>query len=164
MPKIIGSRTYCCKPDPSHAGADNDLERAAGAYENTVKKCLIPDYDDVKAFDLVLLGLTDDGSTASLFPDSPALQEKERWIVATENPETKDKRLTLTFSAINSARNIWFLVTGKDKAGIVNDVLSGKGDSYPAGMVDPEYGNHLWFLDPDAASGLDPELLSHLSE
>ncbi len=145
-------------------GADNDLERAARAYENTVKRCLIPDYDNVKAFDLVLLGLTEDGSTASLFPNSPALQEKERLVVATENPETKDKRLSLTFGAINSARNVWFLVTGKDKAGIVNAVLSGKGDSYPAGMVDPEYGEHLWLLDPDAASEVDPELLSHLTE
>ncbi len=141
----------------------HDLPHAAVAYESLLRKRLIPDESNVKALDLVLLGLGEDGHTASLFPDSPALDETEKWVAPNLNAATGEERLTLTYPAINTARNVWFLVTGKDKAGIVAAVLSGKGDAYPASRVDPESGELVWLLDGEAASEIPPGLLEKLT-
>ncbi|MDA8389042.1 MAG: 6-phosphogluconolactonase [Nitrospiraceae bacterium] len=105
-------------------------------------------------FDLVHLGLGEDGHTASLFPGSPVLKEKSRLAAAVPDASRHD-RVTLTYPVINSARNIIFLVMGEDKAGILARV-AGKERDLPASAVFPQKG-HLFFLaDRGAASRLRP--------
>jgi len=106
-------------------------------------------------FDFVLLGLGADGHTASLFPHAEALKEEERLCVATETPDGA-QRLSLTLPIINAARQIMFVVTGAEKAGMVAEVLEGLRipDSVPAQGVAPRLGEVLWLLDEAAAAEL----------
>ncbi len=136
-----------------------DSEAAAGLYEDLLRG-FFPRQQIGKSpsFDLVLLGLGEDGHTASLFPDSDALQEKDRWAVAVKAPpvhKTRD-RITLTLEAINSSRDVFFLVAGSSKKDVVARILKKPGAysrKIPASMVRPQ--NVLtWFLDRDAALGL----------
>lgn len=110
------------------------------------------------SLDLVLLGLGPDGHTASLFPHSPQLEAGEEWGVATPVApiDPKVARLTLTFPAINAARNVWFLVTGAEKKSRVLAALTEPRDtaSRPSQGVEPVAGSLSWILDEDAASEL----------
>lgn len=107
-------------------------------------------------FDLVLLGMGDDGHTASLFPGSDALEEGERLTFAVEAnyQDRPARRITLTLPAINSARQVWFLVIGGAKAGIVQAVLEGADKGLPVQQIRPTAGQLLWLLDAAAASQL----------
>jgi 6-phosphogluconolactonase len=106
--------------------------------------------------DLVLLGLGSDAHTASLFPQTKALNEKEKLAVANWVEKLDDHRLTLTFPAINAAQDVMFLVSGKEKADAVAGVLEGESrpDDLPAQRVKPTSGNLFWLFDVAAASGL----------
>jgi 6-phosphogluconolactonase len=107
-------------------------------------------------FDLVLLGLGQDGHTASLFPDSPLLDEAER-LVAPAKAVYQDRparRMTLTLPAINAAREVLFLVSGDGKAQIVHAVLEGPAGQFPAQRIQPTAGRLTWLLDAAAASAL----------
>lgn len=111
-------------------------------------------------FDLILLGMGDDGHTASLFPRMPALEERTRWCVATDVPayvKPNVRRVTLTFPVLNAARAVAFLVTGQGKAARVAEVLSprGEGELLPAARVNPAGGALIWLLDEEAASLLE---------
>lgn len=111
-------------------------------------------------FDLVLLGLGPDGHTASLFPGSPALRATDRSVVAVARAGRPPyvPRITLTFPALASSREVWFLVGGEDKAEAVGNVLraSAAGDPHwPASMV-RSHGRVRWFLDRAAAARLPP--------
>ena len=104
-------------------------------------------------FDLVLLGLGQDGHTASLFPASPLLAETER-LVAAATAVYQDRpaeRVTLTLPAINSARQILFLVTGSAKAGVVQSIVEGTAQRLPAQRIRPAAGQLAWLLDAAAA-------------
>jgi 6-phosphogluconolactonase len=128
---------------------EREPSAAARAYDRTLQDF----YCGPQArFDLVLLGLGRDGHTASLFPGSPALDERERLVVAAEaDYEGRPAcRLTLTLPAINSARCVLFLVTGGDKASIVADVVHRRRESLPAQRVAPAAGEVTWFLDQAA--------------
>jgi 6-phosphogluconolactonase len=105
-------------------------------------------------FDLVLLGLGNDGHTASLFPGSPLLGETERLAAATTAiyEDRPAQRVTLTLPAINTARDILFLVKGSDKAEIVRAVLEEARSHLPARRVRPMAGQATWLLDAAAAS------------
>jgi ribose 5-phosphate isomerase B len=106
-------------------------------------------------FDLILLGLGQDGHTASLFPGNPALLVKDRLVIATSQEGIAQQRITLTLPAINHADMIFFLVSGLEKAGIVAEVLkNGNKTIFPANEIGPCQGNICWFLDKDAASRL----------
>jgi 6-phosphogluconolactonase len=104
-------------------------------------------------FDLILLGIGEDGHTASLFPETPSLKETRRFAV-TVSPKDKPKkdRITITFPVINMAKNIIFLVTGGNKAKIVKAVIEGKNNLHPAAMVEPEKGKLVFLLDEDAGA------------
>jgi 6-phosphogluconolactonase len=105
-------------------------------------------------FDLVLLGMGEDGHTASLFPGSPLLAETER-LAAPVQASYQDRpaqRVTLTLPALNSARQILFLVAGSAKAQIVQAVMEGPVGRFPAQRVQPTAGQLTWLLDAEAAS------------
>jgi len=104
-------------------------------------------------FDLVLLGMGEDGHTASLFSGSPAVEEKERWVTAVQRAEETLSRVTLTLPVLNQGRCVCFLVTGGNKAGRLFEVLLGT-PRLPAGHVRPERGELLWYVDRSAATGL----------
>ena len=99
--------------------------------------------------DLILLGMGDDGHTASLFPGTPALDEGSRWIVANDVPQQGETRLTSTFPLLWSARQVLFLVTGAGKAGALRDSFEGKT---PAGQVGEGNAEVEWHVDTAAAS------------
>jgi 6-phosphogluconolactonase len=128
---------------------------AADSYEQAIRD-FFEDHTGVPSFDLVLLGLGDDGHTASLFPGKPALSVTDRLVAGSEPgilPPPVD-RITLTFPALNAARAVLFLVAGANKAPALKEVLSGTADvnTHPAAGVRPE-GGTLTFLVDKAASG-----------
>jgi 6-phosphogluconolactonase len=126
---------------------------AARAYEKTLQDFFC---GPRTRFDLVLLGLGEDGHTASLFPNSDALHERERLVVAVEAryQHRPVHRVTLTLPALNTARQVLFLVTGSAKAGIVQAVLEGPKGRLPAQQIQPTAGQTVWMLDREAASQL----------
>ncbi len=108
-------------------------------------------------FDLVLLGLGEDGHTASLFPGTPAADERARWVAVGRAPAGTLHRLTLTLPVLNQARTVLFLASGVAKAPVVRAILEGpeRGAArYPAGLVRPEQGRLIWLLDRPAAAAL----------
>ncbi|MBI5827252.1 MAG: 6-phosphogluconolactonase [Deltaproteobacteria bacterium] len=107
--------------------------------------------DATPAFDLVFLGLGADGHTLSIFPSTGALLEKERMVVDNYVEGLGSSRITMTLPLINNASCVVFLVSGKDKAGALKEVLSG-GGGLPAQMVRPAKGELLWLVDREAAS------------
>jgi 6-phosphogluconolactonase len=126
-------------------------QNAAEAYETELRGFF---RGHAPAFDLQLLGLGVEGHTASLFPGSPALEEKQRWVVPVEAPAEPPKRLTLTPVVLNEGRNTFFLVAGADKREILvalRNEPESKPSEYPAARIRPA-GRTLWFLD-QAAGG-----------
>ncbi|MCS6992594.1 MAG: 6-phosphogluconolactonase [Anaerolineales bacterium] len=124
---------------------------AASLYEAELRAF----FGETPAFDLVFLGMGEDGHTASLFPGSPALAESVRWAVEVEHtapPPPLVSRVTLTFQVLNAARQVVFLVTGAAKAGMFAQVWHGA--SFPAAQIRPRDGELLWLVDQAAASEL----------
>lgn len=107
-------------------------------------------------FDLVLLGMGDDGHTASLFPGSAALREHKAWVAANWVEKLDAFRITLTAPAINPAAHVIFLVTGAGKAERVAEVINGTRDveRLPSQLIHPEAGTLEWLLDRGAAARL----------
>lgn len=95
--------------------------------------------------DLILLGMGDDGHTASLFPDTKALAETKRRVIANRVPKLNSDRITFTFPFINDAETVMFLVNDSKKRSILETVLSSRGD-YPASKVIPTHGDTIWML------------------
>jgi 6-phosphogluconolactonase len=126
-------------------------EEAAEAYEEELRTFF--QTEDVPRFDLILLGLGADGHTASLFPETPALEIHDRWVVANPVPRLNTTRITLTVPVINAARAVIFLVAGEDKAEALKETLEGDADPrvYPAKLVQPP-GGPKWMVDQSAAS------------
>lgn len=141
--------------DPTLNPAKNFSEEAAAdilAVSQTWKHGL-------PCFDLFLLGLGSDGHTASLFPHSDALRETRRIAVANWVEKLNEHRFTMTFPVINNSANVVFLVSGKEKATAVRDVLEGdyRSDDLPAQRVAPTNGKLLWLIDEAAAALLKRE-------
>jgi 6-phosphogluconolactonase len=130
-----------------------DPAQAADNYEQTLRQFFANRGGHVR-FDLVLLGMGDDGHTASLFPGTAALDETERSVVANYVDKLNAWRITLTASAINNAANITFLISGKSKAESLQQVLEGPHQPYhlPSQLIQPVNGSLLWMLDAPAAS------------
>jgi len=137
--------------------ADNpDAAAAAQAYEDTLRKFFALAAGEFPRFDLILLGMGPDGHTASLFPETAALQEKSRLVVANWVEKLSNSRITFTLPVLNAAHCVAFLVSGADKAAVLHEVLEGKapGEKYPSKLVRPIEGKLIWFVDRAAASDL----------
>jgi 6-phosphogluconolactonase len=124
---------------------------AAMAYQNKIDEFF---EQQAPRFDLILLGIGQDGHTASLFPGVPELHEKKRLVAEVHLAEQQMFRITMTAPLINQAANIIFLVSGKGKAPALKAVLEGPEDidKYPAQLIKPVSGNLLWLVDAAAAS------------
>ncbi len=133
-----------------------DAAAAAEAYDQTLRKFFALEPGQFPVFDLILLGLGPDGHTASLFPETAALQEKSKLVVANWVEKFNTHRITFTLPVLNAARCVAFLVSGTDKANALQSVLQGDapGEKYPAKLVQPTNGKLIWLIDRAAASGL----------
>ena len=137
-----------------------DLAAAAEQYENLIRRLVGGEGGDVPAFDLIHLGMGREGHTASLFPDTPALTERDRLVVAQFVPVIGRNRMTFTYPLINAARNVMFFITGGDKARAVGAVLSEDAERrspYPAARVQPDEGKLIFVLDSAAAAESHPQ-------
>lgn len=115
----------------------------------------VPIVDGFPKFDLILLGLGDDGHTASIFPGNNSLFSTTAYCAVAKHPISGQQRITLTGTVINNADEVVFLVTGTPKAGIVSEIIEKPLlMHYPAAKVSPTSGKLLWLLDKKAASGL----------
>ena len=125
----------------------------AERYSEVLKKEL-PETYDLPQFDLIILGMGDDGHTASIFPYEIGLWNADQFCEVAEHPETGQKRITITGQIINHAVTVAFLVTGEGKAEKVGKIIDKRDGfkSYPAHLVDPTSGNLFWFLDEAAAA------------
>jgi 6-phosphogluconolactonase len=128
-------------------------DEAAEAYEQELRDFF--GSNELPRFDLILLGTGGDGHTASLFPETSALEVHDRWVVANPVLKLETTRITLTVPAINAARAVYFLVAGEGKAEPVAEILEGTPDprEYPASLIQPR-GGPDWMLDKAAASDL----------
>jgi 6-phosphogluconolactonase len=134
---------------------EDDPAAAARAYEDVLVREL-PGESPVPQIDFVLLGIGADGHTASLFPGTAALEERERLVAANRVPKLNEWRLTLTLPVLNASRRAVFLVTGAEKSAVVASAVERKKGSHdvPASLVRPDRGSLIWILDEAAAAGL----------
>ena len=135
-----------------------DPEQAAARYESAIRNHLRLEGAEGPRFDVLALGMGDDGHTASLFPHTAAINEMIRIAVANHVPQKDTWRITLTWPVINQAHDVFFLIAGADKAQPVHDVLLGKYDPevLPSQLIRPSNGRLLMLLDTEAAALLPP--------
>ena len=129
----------------------SDAGAAAQAYEQTLRTFFRLPPGSFPTFDFVLLGMGRDGHTASLFPGTTALEEKQHWVVANWVEKLRAFRITLTYPVLNHAANVMFLVSGDEKADMVAKALKEPTANLPCQRVKPIEGELLWFLDHGAA-------------
>lgn len=131
--------------------AEERIEANAKEYERLIQE-KIPS----QRFDLVMLGMGEDGHTASLFPKTHALHAANRLAVANFVPQLTTWRMTLTFECINQARHVAIYVMGKSKAKMIKEIFTAPydPDQYPIQKIGTPKNRALWILDQDAAQGL----------
>lgn len=138
-------------------GEMDSPDEASRSYEDVLRNRFGVSAPDWPRFHLILLGLGDDGHTASLFPGTPALREETRLVVPSMSPKGIAQRLTFTAPLINHAEAVMFLVSGTGKASPVRDILEPRQHAevpLPASLVKPEAGRLLWILDRGASAQL----------
>jgi 6-phosphogluconolactonase len=130
-----------------------DPYEEANRYASIIKENL-SSVNTTPQFDLVILGLGEDGHTASIFPNYLNLFAEKNICAVTEHPETHQKRITITGTVINCAKQIVFLVTGQSKSNVVDIILNKKNgfEKLPASHVNPTNGELIWMLDNYSAS------------
>ncbi len=134
-----------------------DPEEAAARYESAIRGHYRLEGAQGPVFDLIQLGMGDDGHTASLFPHTPALHELGRIAVANYVPQQKQShRITLTWPVINAARDVFFLIEGATKSDQVGRVLAGpyEPETLPSQLIQPQNGRLVFLLDRAAAAHL----------
>jgi 6-phosphogluconolactonase len=137
------------------AAENPDAAAAALDYEAQLRRFFAIKPGEFPRFDLVLLGMGPDGHTASLFPESPALDEQSRLVVANWVAKLNAHRITMTFPVLNRAAEAMFLASGADKADMLHQVLEDKSTPpLPSQRVQPSEGKLLWVLDEAAAAKL----------
>lgn len=134
---------------------ENEPEGEAIRYSQ-VLDVQLPKLNDIPQFDLVMLGMGDDGHTVSIFPDSIALWDAQENCVVATHPDSGQKRVTITGKIVNNGKAVAFLVTGAGKSEKVQEIFKKEKNFalYPAYLVHPTHGQLIWFLDEDAAKGI----------
>ncbi|MFD1150397.1 6-phosphogluconolactonase [Saccharothrix hoggarensis] len=149
---VPASRVHVMEPSDGRFG--DDPEAAAEAYADVLAAAARPeDHGSVPSFDVCLLGVGEEGHVASIFPDSPAVHERERAVVAVRDcPKPPPTRVSLTLPAIRASREVWLMTTGAAKAAAVAEGLAGAGEvELPAAGARGQRRT-LWLLDPAAAA------------
>jgi 6-phosphogluconolactonase len=133
-----------------------DPEVAAARYESTIRNTFKLEGAETPTFDLVLLGMGDDGHTASLFPHTEALSDLTHIAIANHVPQKDTWRITLTWPVINQGREVAFLIEGAAKTQVLHDVFLGpyKPDTLPSQLIRPASGHLTLLLDVVAAAKL----------
>lgn len=157
----VALRTFLSKvPIPVeniHPLFDPEFDETQGAavYQSLIEEIVEP-VDGVPAFDLIFLGMGDDGHTASLFPFSPGLTVRDRHVTPNFVEKLDTTRITFSTSLINGARDVVFLVTGSGKAERLQEVLEGpiETNRLPSQLIRPTHGALRWLVDQGAASQL----------
>jgi 6-phosphogluconolactonase len=147
-------------PMPASDGPDGaDVDAAAARYAAELAAAA-PSGRDVPEFDVLMLGIGPDAHVASLFPEHPALHEREASVIGVRGaPKPPPNRVSMTFPTLCAARDVWFLVSGADKASAVGLVLSGAGPlQAPAAGVTARRST-TWLLDRDAAAHVPAPLI-----
>ncbi len=147
-------------PRPQIHTIDDTLRpsETAEVYASVLAEVFQPGADRFPRFDLILLGIGEDGHTASLFPNHPMLRETQRWVAPIfDAPKPPPERITLTLPVINNARHVLFVAAGKEKKSILSEVF--RQDAHrpglPAEQVSPHDGDLEWFVDGAAAGKLN---------
>ena len=133
---------------------ENESSEEADWYSHVLERKLLQ-RKGVPCFEIIMLGLGDDGHTVSIFPDQIDLWDNESSCVVAKHPETGMERISITGKVVNNAQYAVFLATGKNKAEKVRDIIKSRKEhmaTLPAARVNPEFGYLYWFLDEDAAS------------
>ncbi len=132
---------------------ENFPQEEAERYAGEISKNLLS-RNGFPVFDLILLGLGDDGHTASIFPDRMNLLDDSHITAVAEHPQTGQKRITLTGKVLNNANRVFFLITGENKALRISEIMNNEeaAKKLPANYIDPTHGELIWFLDEAAAS------------
>jgi len=128
---------------------------SASGYEEEISHFFSSSPGQFPEFDLIVLGLGQDGHVASLFPKNKALSERKKIVVDTFIPDIKHERISFSLSTINNAKNIIFLVSGKNKASTTKEILTDQNSKLPASLVNSEAANITFLLDKGAGSLLN---------
>jgi 6-phosphogluconolactonase len=138
-----------------------DTAQAASEYEDLIRRQFALQPGAMPRFDLILLGMGNEGHTLSLFPGTKALLESRKIVTRNWVGKLFTERITLTAAAANAAANVMFLICGSDKACAMKAVLEGpyEPDQLPAQMIQPSDGSLKWLLDEATAAMLSKEIL-----
>jgi 6-phosphogluconolactonase len=131
---------------------------AAASYEEEMRTFFRLNASAASQFDVTLLGMGEDGHTASLFPNTTILSETKRLVADVFVPKFNAHRISMTFPALNTSRTILFLITGESKAEILRAVLEGEPNRFPAQRIQPTNGRLVWYVDNAAAANLKRKL------
>jgi 6-phosphogluconolactonase len=139
-----------------------DAAQAAAEYEEVLRQQFSLKAGQFPRFDVLLLGMGNEGHTLSLFPGTRALHESQRIVVSNWVGKLFTDRITITAPAANTAANVFFMVTGSDKACALKAVLEGphEPDQLPSQMIQPANGSLYWLIDAAAGSMLSKEILT----
>ena len=138
---------------------ENDPQQEADQYSSEVLN-QVKMINGLPRFDLIMLGLGEDGHTASIFPNQKKLLDSKKIAAVAVHPGSGQKRITLTGKVINNAAAIVFIATGKNKATIVNAIINQKNNykDYPASFINPKNGELYWLLDEESSRMLSRKL------
>jgi 6-phosphogluconolactonase len=131
---------------------------AAEDYENELRQHFSRFSSAEPVFDLIVLGVGEDGHTASIFPGDHSAEETTRWVTAVKGGTPDVERLTLTLPILNRARCIVYLVSGSKKAEVVRTLLTDASAQLPPSRIAPQRGKIIWLLDTEAAALLPQDL------
>ncbi len=131
-------------------------EEAADQYEDVLRTAFECTDSQIPQFDLILLGMGPDGHTASLFPGTDAVHESTKWVAAPWVEKFQTFRITMTPVLLNQARQVTFLISGREKSMVLRDVIEGslQLDLLPSQVIHPTSGHLSWLLDQEAAHDL----------
>jgi 6-phosphogluconolactonase len=132
------------------------VEESASIYEKSLREFFRLNRGDLPTFDFILLGVGEDGHTASLFPGTSSLEETGKAVTVVKFGAGRRDRVSLTLPVLNRGREVVFLVCGEGKAGIVRKVIAEKDSSLPAARVRPRSGGAIFLIDRPAGKQLSP--------